>query len=56
MLDIGCSDPTFLNLLKKKKNLDLFAIDPSSENLKKFKEKNINLIVDYFSKKRSIDI
>jgi len=54
VLDIGSSDPTFLNLLKTiNKNLELFAIDPSSEKFKKsFEEKKINLIVDYFSKKK----
>ena len=52
VLDIGSSDPTFLNLLKQKeKSLELFAIDPSSSKFKKsFAEKKINLIVDYFSK------
>ena len=52
VLDIGSSDPTFLNLLKQKeKSLDLFAIDPSSAKFKKsFEHKKINLIVDYFSK------
>ena len=41
ILDIGSSDPTFLNLLKTiNKNLELFAIDPSSEKFaKSFKEK-----------------
>ena len=35
VLDIGCSDPTFLELLKSKnKNLELFAVDPSSEKFK----------------------
>ena len=52
VLDIGCSDPTFLELLKSKnKNLELFAVDPSSEKFKgSFEKKNINLIVDYFSR------
>ena len=54
VLDIGCSDPTFLNLLNQtKKKLNLFAIDPSSEKFRATFEKNrINLIVDYFSKKK----
>jgi len=54
ILDIGSSDPTFLNLLKTiNKNLELFAIDPSSEKFaKNFKEKKINLITDYFSKNK----
>ncbi len=52
VLDIGSSDSTFLNLLKKNNNsLELFAIDPSSERFKKsFEKRKINLIVDYFSK------
>jgi hypothetical protein len=54
ILDIGSSDPTFLHLLKKaNKNLELFAIDPSAGKFKdSFNKKKINLIVDYFSKKR----
>ena len=57
VLDIGSSDPTFLNLLRKSKNnLDLFAIDPSSAKFKKsFTKKKINLIIDYFSKKKIDD-
>ena len=44
VLDIGSSDPTFLNLLRKSKNnLDLFAIDPSSAKFKKsFTQKKID--------------
>ena len=54
ILDIGCSDPTFLDLLKKKNSkLNLFAVDPSSEKFRNsFEKKGINLIVDYFSKKK----
>ena len=54
ILDIGCSDPTFLDLIKKKNSkLNLFAIDPSSEKFRNsFEKKGINLIVDYFSKKK----
>ncbi len=54
ILDIGCSDPTFLKLLRNKnKEFQLFAIDPSSEKFRKnFESNNINLIVDYFSKKK----
>ena len=54
VLDIGSSDPTFLHLLKNiNKNLELFAIDPSSEKFRQnFAKKRINLIVDYFSKKK----
>ena len=54
ILDIGCSDPTFLHLLKQSnKKLKLFAVDPSSEKFRNsFEKKKINLIVDYFSKKK----
>jgi len=54
ILDIGSSDSTFLSLCKKlKKNLRLFAIDPSSEKFREtFNKNKINLIVDYFSKKK----
>lgn len=54
ILDIGSSDPTFLRLLKQKeKSLKLFAIDPSSSKFQKsFDQEKINLIVDYFSKKK----
>ena len=57
VLDIGCSDPTFLKLLKSKnKSLELFAIDPSSAKFKSsFEKKNINLIIDYFSKNKIDD-
>jgi|TARA_B110000444_G_C18842128_1_gene599591 hypothetical protein len=53
-LDIGCSDPTFLKLLKKvDKSLELFAVDPSSEKFEEsFKREKINLIIDYFSKQK----
>ena len=53
-LDIGCSDPTFLKLLKKvDKSLELFAVDTSSEKFEEsFKKEKINLIVDYFSKQK----
>ena len=58
ILDIGCSDPTFLKLIKNigKKN-ELFAIDPSSEKFRtSFQKNKINLIVDFFSKKKSRDL
>ena len=54
ILDIGSSDATFLNFFKNhKKNLSLFAVDPSGEKFKKsFHNKKINLIVDFFSKEK----
>ncbi len=55
ILDIGSNDGTFLNFFCKfKKKLNLFAIDPSAGKFKNFYNKNINLIIDFFSKK-SID-
>ena len=51
ILDIGSNDATFLNFFKDKK-VNLFAIDPSAEKYKKYYNKNINLIVDYFSKSK----
>lgn len=51
ILDIGSNDGTFLNFFSKKnKNFNLYGIDPSAIKFKKYYEKNINLIVDYFSK------
>ena len=54
ILDIGSSDATFLNFFKNyKKNLGLFAVDPSGEKFRKsFNDKKINLIVDFFSKEK----
>lgn len=54
ILDIGSSDYTFLSLFKNfKKNLNLFAIDPSAKKFELgFKKRNINLIIDYFSKNK----
>ena len=50
ILDIGSNDGTFLNFFaKKEKKLNLYGIDPSSEKFKKFYNKKINLITDYFS-------
>jgi NDP-4-keto-2,6-dideoxyhexose 3-C-methyltransferase len=51
ILDIGCNDGTFLNFFKNYKNINLYGIDPSAEKFKEYHSKNINLIVDYFSKK-----
>ena len=56
ILDIGSSDATFLNLFKNyKKNLDLFAIDPSAEKFKKsFKACFAFKIVPHFKDKANI--
>ena len=51
ILDIGSNDATFLNFFKGRK-INLFAIDPSAEKYKKYYSKNINLIIDYFSKSK----
>ena len=51
ILDIGCNDGTFLNFFKNYKNINLYGIDPSAEKFKEYHSKNINLIIDYFSKK-----
>ena len=41
----------FLNFFfKKNKKLNLYGIDPSAGKFEKYYRKNINLIVDYFSK------
>lgn len=51
ILDIGSNDGTFLNFFSKKnKDLNLYGIDPSAKKFKKYYRKNVNLIVDYFSK------
>ena len=53
ILDIGSNDGTFLNFFaKKRKDLNLFGIDPSSQKFKEFYNKKINLIPDYFSKRK----
>ena len=50
ILDIGSNDGTFLNFFaNKEKKLNLYGIDPSSEKFKKFYNKKINLITDYFT-------
>ena len=58
ILDIGCSDPTFLDLLKKKiQNSTFLPLIPHQKNLETvLKKKGINLIVDYFSKKKKLII
>ncbi len=54
ILDIGSNDGTFLNFFANNKNrkLKLFGMDPSSYKYKKYYNKKINLISDYFSKKK----
>ena len=51
LLDIGSNDGTFLNFFSKKKSLELYGIDPSSEKFISNYNKKINIIVDFFSKK-----
>jgi len=55
ILDIGSNDGTFLNLLKTLKNVKLFGIDPSSKKFLKNYKKNINVITDFFSKKKILE-
>ena len=52
ILDIGSNDGTFLNFFASKKHCKLYGIDPSSAKFRKYYDKNINLISDYFSKKK----
>jgi len=49
ILDIGSNDGTFLNEFSKNKGL--YGIDPSAEKFKKYYNKKIKIIFDYFSKK-----
>tara|TARA_B110000967_G_scaffold195045_1_gene224163 strand:+ start:2857 stop:4119 length:1263 start_codon:yes stop_codon:yes gene_type:complete len=52
ILDIGSNDGTFLNFFSKSNhNLNLYGIDPSAAKFQKYYKKNVNLVVDYFSKK-----
>ena len=52
ILDIGCNDGTFLNFFKKFKNVNLYGVDPSAEKFKRYHSKKINLVVDYFERKK----
>ena len=54
ILDIGSNDGTFLNFFANNRNrkLKLFGMDPSSFKFKNNYNKKINLISDYFSKKK----
>ena len=51
ILDIGSNDGTFLNFFHNTKKKNLFGIDPSSKKFLKNYKKNINVTVDFFSKK-----
>ena len=52
ILDIGSSDSTFLNFFSnEKKNYNCFGIDPSAKKYSNYYNKDVNLIVDYFSAK-----
>ena len=52
ILDIGSNDGTFLNFLSKNKNLNLYGIDPSAKKFNKYYNPKINLIIDYFDKRK----
>ena len=47
ILDIGSNDGTFLSFFKR--NLNLFACDPTIRKFKKYYRKDINLTIDFFS-------
>ena len=52
ILDIGSSDSTFLNFFSnEQKGYKCFGIDPSAKKYSKYYNKDVNLIVDYFSAK-----
>ena len=51
ILDIGSNDGTFLNFFAKDNYKNLYGIDPSSSKFKKYYNKKINLVSDYFSQK-----
>ena len=52
ILDIGSSDSTFLNFFSnEKKGINCFGVDPSALKFKKYYNKDVELIVDFFSKK-----
>jgi NDP-4-keto-2,6-dideoxyhexose 3-C-methyltransferase len=52
ILDIGSNDGTFLNFLSKNKKINLFGMDPSAKKFAQYYDPKINLIVDYFEKKK----
>ena len=47
VLDIGSNDGTFLSFFKK--NLKLYACDPTIKKFKKYYRKDINLTADFFT-------
>ena len=52
ILDIGSSDSTFLNFFSnEKKGYSCLGIDPSAQKYSKYYNKDVNLVVDYFSAK-----
>jgi SAM-dependent methyltransferase len=52
ILDIGSNDGTFLNFFSNlKKNLTLIGTDPSANKFRNYYNKDIHLIVDFFSQK-----
>ena len=52
ILDIGSNDGTFLNFFSnKKKNFNLYGIDPSASSFLNNYKKDIKIIVDFFNKK-----
>ena len=52
ILDIGSSDSTFLNFFSnERRGYRCFGIDPSAKKYSKYYNKDVNLIVDYFSAK-----
>ncbi len=54
ILDIGCNDGTFLNFFSTDNSFQLFGMDPSAKKYEKYYNENINLICDFFSKKKII--
>jgi NDP-4-keto-2,6-dideoxyhexose 3-C-methyltransferase len=57
VLDIGSNDGTFLNFfINKKKKLNYFGIDPSAKKFAKYYKKDINLIIDFFSFSKIINL
>ncbi len=50
VLDIGCNDGTFLNLYDKKRVLNRFGIDPSSQKFKHMFDEDIEVSFNFFSK------
>lgn len=51
ILDIGSNDGTFLNFFKNY-NINIFGMDPSAKKFLKYYDKKINVIIDFFSRKK----